>query len=1018
MCLVLGVAAAADAPALVRCEPKDAAIDVPVDVGVIRFHFDRNMRTDSWTLWQTDRGRFPPMKGDDAAAFRDPRCLEVRVERLEPATLYAIQLNSAKRQGLLSAEGVALPLTVVTFRTAGGAPPPPAPPPSARGDELAGAPMDLGPPRADANRQWTVVAYLSADNNLEMWGLWELNEIESCLPDGVDVIALIDRSKRYTDMDGDWTGARVYRLRRGSDIERLESEALLDLGEVNTADPRLLHSFVAGALRAFPAERHALILWDHGFGWALHSQDEDAPGAQGGQADMTTPDIRRAVGGALRTAGVAKFDILYLHMCLMMQIEIAAEVQALADFYIASEASVIAKGLTYTAWIPLLGQGLAPREVCRRAVEFWRDNYERNGRKDQTVSVVDLSKVPEVTAALEAFAGGLGGAVGASWPAISRALFFGESYNGRGDYRAGRHALASVDILDLLARLRGAVPGFPAAEAQRLEAAVAASLVGNYAGRQRRLSRGLACYAPVRADLYRPDYAANAFAAAAPSWPGLLARLHERQRAELVPPRILDVRMVDVAGNPTTFTSGLDAASVRFTVEGSNILWATATQVKPIDNPKGLAVMYRVFLVDTTYDTRRREAAAEAADAIMPQFADGRNELGREVGGIHFRITDGEAAFDATIDYSDPGDVVHMRVPAIYAHPKVGRFPIQMFFNVNWSQPDSVIALIPQKGGGYSPMPFVPDPEGEVTLVHEVLTEDGQATLVPTGTLRWRNGLEMFPVFQQPGTYGLLIEAESIGGVSGKEVLRYEQRANPQFDEVVRTGGRFEAGDLCGAWEMQIAAAQPDGGGIAFQPVPVDVTIEPGRKRPNMLRYALRNRESGETEEAIGLLDNRGATTLVLFEQTGDGETVRASTLIAFRVLEQGAPTFLMKDIRTGVLFRLVPKGGLPAPGPGREPRPAPVPPVKPPAPAPAAESFDGTWTRPDGWVMIIQGNQWQAGFGGIVTDRGTFSVSGKVIKSTSAFSGMTTDLTFVLTAKTLTLTDPFGNAVEWNRSR
>lgn len=143
----LAAASWADPPTLLRSEPADGATDVAADVGALRFFFDRKMKENGWSLVESERGPFPPLASDDCTSWSSPTCFEIQVERLEPATTYAIQLNSETRTGFRSAlENEALPATVVSFRTAGGRlsgrtsrdlvpsptePPPPTEPPAA-----------------------------------------------------------------------------------------------------------------------------------------------------------------------------------------------------------------------------------------------------------------------------------------------------------------------------------------------------------------------------------------------------------------------------------------------------------------------------------------------------------------------------------------------------------------------------------------------------------------------------------------------------------------------------------------------------------------------------------------------------------------------------------------------------------------------------------------------------------------------------------------------------------------------
>ncbi|MFV1959738.1 MAG: clostripain-related cysteine peptidase, partial [Planctomycetota bacterium] len=136
------------------------------------------------------------------------------------------------------------------------APKPPAatPTPSASADLAAlGA---LGPPRPDPAREWTIVVYLDGDNDLEPFALRDLVEMEFGLPpQGVEVLVLIDRAKGFYESAGDWTDARVYRVRADKNTGRIASEILARPGEVNMGDPKTLSTFLGAALRAFPARK-------------------------------------------------------------------------------------------------------------------------------------------------------------------------------------------------------------------------------------------------------------------------------------------------------------------------------------------------------------------------------------------------------------------------------------------------------------------------------------------------------------------------------------------------------------------------------------------------------------------------------------------------------------------------------------------------------------------------------------------------------------------------------------------
>ena len=122
--LLLGtsVSTAADAPQLLRSEPADGATGVPIDFGVLRLHFDQDMRTDSFTVWKSDVADFPPpVKNEANPRWLDARTFELTLQPLKPGMQYAVQLNSDQRQGFTSAGNKPLAVTTIRFTTAAAA---------------------------------------------------------------------------------------------------------------------------------------------------------------------------------------------------------------------------------------------------------------------------------------------------------------------------------------------------------------------------------------------------------------------------------------------------------------------------------------------------------------------------------------------------------------------------------------------------------------------------------------------------------------------------------------------------------------------------------------------------------------------------------------------------------------------------------------------------------------------------------------------------------------------------------
>ncbi|HEX5840627.1 MAG TPA: clostripain-related cysteine peptidase [Anaerolineales bacterium] len=119
-----------------------------------------------------------------------------------------------------------------------------------------------------ANAKWTVMVYISGDNNLESYVVGdietELAAISASSTD-VQVVALADRGPGYDTSRGDWTQTLLYEVTTG--ITADEDSAADDWGERNMGDPQTLIDFVTWTKANHPADHYALYFWGHGWSW-------------------------------------------------------------------------------------------------------------------------------------------------------------------------------------------------------------------------------------------------------------------------------------------------------------------------------------------------------------------------------------------------------------------------------------------------------------------------------------------------------------------------------------------------------------------------------------------------------------------------------------------------------------------------------------------------------------------------------------------------------------------------------
>ena len=107
------------------------------------------------------------------------------------------------------------------------------------------------------NLKWTFMVYLAGDNNLEEYGTIDLGEMKR-----VGSTADLSLVAQF-DCMSDQTTRRYYLTANQS----LDADCVATLPETNTGDPQALIDFVTWACAAYPADRYALILWNHGAGW-------------------------------------------------------------------------------------------------------------------------------------------------------------------------------------------------------------------------------------------------------------------------------------------------------------------------------------------------------------------------------------------------------------------------------------------------------------------------------------------------------------------------------------------------------------------------------------------------------------------------------------------------------------------------------------------------------------------------------------------------------------------------------
>lgn len=173
-----------------------------------------------------------------------------------------------------------------------------------------------------------------------------------------------------------------------------------DLGSKSMTDPDTLSGFIRWCERNYPANRRALIFWDHG-GGSVSGYGYDEKFASSGSMDLGQ------IEEALQDGGVT-FDFVGYDACLMATTENALMLSKYADYMIASEETEPGIGWYYTNWLTALSRdpSMPTVEIGKQIIDDFVDTCGRKCKgQPATLSMVDLAEAEAtVPQALSLFA--------------------------------------------------------------------------------------------------------------------------------------------------------------------------------------------------------------------------------------------------------------------------------------------------------------------------------------------------------------------------------------------------------------------------------------------------------------------------------------------------------------------------------------------------------------------------------------------------------------------------------------
>ena len=258
--------------------------------------------------------------------------------------------------------------------------------------------------RAAQQKEWTVLVYVSARNNLGNDAIKDVNEMEAAGSTArVNVVAELGRIKCDPPFNpfasvqeaplpqGDWTGSRRFLLQKDAD------PLTIDMG-----DWRHLAEFIAWGKAAYPAKKYMLIVGGHGSGW--RGVKPPAGAAKGISYDeVSNNHISPAeLAAAIRAGGGV--NVYASDACLMQTAEFVYELRDSAEYIVGSQESTPGSGYNYEVFLNALAANPGDALAAARSVVAGFAGYYGGLKQSVTMSIVKPAHAAELAAKLDKFA--------------------------------------------------------------------------------------------------------------------------------------------------------------------------------------------------------------------------------------------------------------------------------------------------------------------------------------------------------------------------------------------------------------------------------------------------------------------------------------------------------------------------------------------------------------------------------------------------------------------------------------
>jgi len=274
---------------------------------------------------------------------------------------------------------------------------------------------EAAPPADRYTKDWTVLIYVSARNNLGIEAIADVNEMEAAGTTGrVNVVAELGRIpgkpvfnpfasvQEEPPPQNDWTGSRRFLILKDSDPLLVTSPVLSHDPDADLGDWRRLADFIKWGKSNFPARRYLLIVGGHGSGWR---GVKPPPRNKGISYDEVSKNHISPAELAQAIKAGGGVDVYASDACLMQTFEVIYDLRGAAEYVVGSQETTPGTGYNYELLLTRLDANPGDaRTAADIVVDAFVDYYHGQKQRSVTMSIARPDRADALAAKLDAFA--------------------------------------------------------------------------------------------------------------------------------------------------------------------------------------------------------------------------------------------------------------------------------------------------------------------------------------------------------------------------------------------------------------------------------------------------------------------------------------------------------------------------------------------------------------------------------------------------------------------------------------